>query len=915
MQTLWSRAAQAQSSCRCRICLHSVNALTRRTATIAPKRKVTVADLFTACYTTILGTATIIDARRKNERRQELDAELSRAKASLKQALSESPASSLDGKENGVLDEGISAPNHLQAYISRRAERERRHGLEARPNTPLNEGFAEDLPGSDWEESGIPNRKRYIINHLPVWNIPSWTGNEPDRSLLEELHSLYNITYPPFARQSWIQLDWSEIEASVIAEQEDFDFILREPRTSHHMTLTAKTVQNLVDKLLRQTGLYRAYAKYPNFGERRILKELEYLRRGPDFPSYQFASADSNYTMHTRGRLDESIRRVFKESKTSREAVAKICYNLLAAGVPPTIYTYNILIIWFNRIQRPDLAQVVVDSYLDQTVWPATDQTMLCLLNHYRGLSQREHMSEVAKKLKGREDGLHLAALYGGQSNVEHLTRYQKCALERAMLFPKGQRTNATFDHLIRGWLSHEELGTACKTFVSCLRHGSSIPLYTLHELFRSCLAAADSSCARKLVMGITQNFENFQQYLIEIIGSNTVAEIGELLRSLEQIINICWFPYSEAFGRGQTHHTHAIAATSLETIISRLGVLLETDGLTHTSSLASGSLDTDRSLLSRLKLAVASLNSSKLSRRTPTTSERAYARIAMLVSIDRRCHDLEERTQNLDAALKTVIIKLRTGYNVDPTSILLADGLVDGALDKQLCMRYAFSRLDVRDESLTIEDVASQIFRQIPNEHLVRQFETHEHWKRLGIPTLVAFFGVDSLPRPVYENDPRDAGPLYRQVRELLRPVRDSIRALVFSYLSTQEQKKAMFIHGGYYRIPLPALIKSLHLDLDGRLHRVLRDPYQIEDIQPGLESEELDSHNPSILSETEDSTRRASWVLENDPIQSWRKAGEQVGDTTLSLRDQESLKQVEDKMLRMRHSESSRLQTTASF
>ncbi|KAJ8107646.1 hypothetical protein ONZ43_g6671 [Nemania bipapillata] len=173
MQTLWSRAVQAQSSCRCRICLTPTNALIRRSASAAPlRRKVTVADIFTACYTTILGTAALIDARRKNERRQALDGELDRARASLKQLGVQEPWSSRGG-ENGDLDGGTLAPRKL----------------------------------------------------------PTWRERPPDNkeivSLLEELKSTHNLTSRPFAHRLWIQdqIDWADIEAAIVLEEEDATYV------------------------------------------------------------------------------------------------------------------------------------------------------------------------------------------------------------------------------------------------------------------------------------------------------------------------------------------------------------------------------------------------------------------------------------------------------------------------------------------------------------------------------------------------------------------------------------------------------------------------------------------------------------------------------------------------------------------
>src|SRR4051812_751514 len=74
MQVIWSRAAQVKSSCQCSSCLYSVVALTRRSTTVAVKRrKLTVGELFTACYSSILASAAIADAKAKDSRIRDWD--------------------------------------------------------------------------------------------------------------------------------------------------------------------------------------------------------------------------------------------------------------------------------------------------------------------------------------------------------------------------------------------------------------------------------------------------------------------------------------------------------------------------------------------------------------------------------------------------------------------------------------------------------------------------------------------------------------------------------------------------------------------------------------------------------------------------------------------------------------------------
>ncbi|TGJ87214.1 hypothetical protein E0Z10_g1510 [Xylaria hypoxylon] len=787
MQTLWSRAAQAQSSCCCRICQHSTNALTRRSTTAASRRRVTVADLFTACYTTILGTATIIDARRKNQRRQELDGELDRVRTSLKQFDVGGHHDSLDG-ENGVPGVGASAPRKIPAYITSRR------------------------------------------------------GIESVRPFLEELKSIYNISYPPLARQSWMQdqMSWANIEAAIATEEQNPKVKLWEPLSHQSLADSTAMVLDLVDELLRKTRRAHSEAQIPDHAEEGILRELEDLRRVHDVPSYQFPTADSRYSTHIRARLTRSIGRIFNQAGTLRETVGRICYNLLTVGVPPTIHTYNMLIAGFNRIQRPDLAQVVINSYLDKTTWPATDQTVICMLNHYRGPGGKEGFREVVQRMRGvKGDGLHLATI--GEDRDYHNR------LSWNLKYPKAKRTDVIFDHLIRGWLYHEEVEIACMTFVACLRSNGLLPVHTLQELFNGCLATVNFSNARKLLVGIDQNFENFKSYLLWIMENNKRA-VAQKTTSLHQIINICWLPFGEIFG--ETHQIYEAAATSLKLIISHLGAEL---AVQKAASRLPPSV--------HLEFAISNLDPANLSKITLGESETVYAKIAMLVSIQRRFDDLEERVQNLVAAFNATIISLKTGYNIEARGVLLSDYLYTRPGENQrIAMRRALSQIDVSNDSLTIKDIASQLFRRIPNQDLIRQLEGNDNWKRLSIPTLISFFGnnatLSRLSRPCKEEE--EFSQPYQQLKQQVDAANGSIRALIFTHLPNLRQKQVMYGYGGYYNVATRKLRSYLHVELKYRRLGVLQTTSEFQhnefttthdatSLLPQLEQEEAPSlHHP---------------------------------------------------------------------
>ncbi|KAI0099287.1 hypothetical protein GGR51DRAFT_535536 [Nemania sp. FL0031] len=784
MQTLWSRAALAQSSCRCRICSHSTNALIRRSTSASSRRRLTVADVFTACYTTILGTATIIDARRKNRRRQALDRELDRTRASLKQLAAASPPSSLDGQNSTSDGEKFSPPGWLSTRVDGRST------------------------------------------------------HEAVRPLLEELGSLYNMTYRPPAHVPWIQdqINWADIEASIVIEEQDPNAWRRGPRTHREMTDLTVTVVDLVDELLRRAQTHASHRPQdisPIIDDTKeaVLTELEYLRQENGYPGYMFPSNDPEYSARIRARLNGSIRRIFNQAVSSRETVGRIGYNLLTAGVPPTIHTYNTLIAGFNRIQRPDLAEAVIDSYLHRTKWPATIQTVICLLNHYRRPGGREGLREIVQRMRGAvDDGLHLSSNSG---------RTRKKA-----------RGDAAFDHLIRGWLYHEDVGIACMTFVACLRQGASIPISTSQELFRSFLATVNFQSARKLLIGIARNFDNFKWYLSYIVEDNAIAAVRELLHSLGRVIDIAWLPLGEIYG--QNYEKYAAATISLKSTISFLDAQLE---------------------------AISNTDTAPLSTRSPTTYQRAYTRVARIISIERRCTDLEEKTQYLAAALRAGIIYVKTGYDIDPRSVLLSDKFTSPAfLEQRLALRIALSHINVYDD-ITREDITSQLFQRIPNPDLIRQLEETGYCQKLDRRVLVSLFAPGAVSPIASEEE--IISDLYQQLEQQVQAAEDSIRALLFTLLSFRKQRQALHYYRGYYRIPLRSLAGYIRGSADNHWHKDIistssqyneHTTHGVLESLLQLESQQVTSLDHSVSVEPD----YLGTELIQGPTETWRSAGQ---------------------------------------
>ncbi|RYP68962.1 hypothetical protein DL771_006384 [Monosporascus sp. 5C6A] len=812
---MWSRATQVQSSCHCRLCSYAANTLVRRSTTAAPRRRVSPADVFTACYTTILGTATIIDAHRKDAKRKELDDKLEKAKAALSTVAIQEGTPSQRPEENGRATDSVS------------------------------------------------NRR----NKRPV---PRRRNEKCTSSLLQELASLCDITRSPSGRSSWMQdqLHWVKVEATIAAEENDPECLLREPKSAKQLEMTTDTVLRLVDGLLGQNRAHYSGSGRDGDGASRqltqveedVLRDLEEVRTGNYYPSYEHPTSNPERARSTRSLLSDSLRRIFNQASSSTEAVGRICYNLLTSSYPPTIHTYNALIAGFNRILRPDLAQVVIDSYIHQTAWPATQQTMICLLNHYRGKGDMGGLRDVIARMRGvRDTGLHFCIIPKDKVYSEDWLTWASahCASRKNAFVERAHRGSEVFDSIIRGWLHHGNVSAASMIFIACVRNGSWIPIQTLHHLFTACLAAVDHSTARQMVKGIIKHLQRFIILIDRTLRQSTAAMSLKIVDSLSKLIHICGLPLHSA--SDVVGDAYARSIERLQYLVSTTKIELELHTSARVCSKVLDNIESTGSLVTRLDAAIKIIDASHGDQK----AFQSYDTVARVLSIDKRYQHLERKGKALANQAKAIVIKMMTGLDFDPRYLLTAEHHEDPRQqDRRLALADALDRLQPDADQLTQSRIKAQLIQNVPNPHLARRLRLAGQWEHMCPNVLTSFYipGAVTFCRPDNSNYSRSI----REVEERLMDTEDFVRTLLFSYLGQERQKRLRYIYPNWYTMPLKPLV-------DYHLRRQRRAP-KTQTNKRGEQYVETETHNDNPLARptrvieglTEESRAHAQSVIE---------------------------------------------------
>ncbi|SPQ27527.1 7cf2c1b4-df04-4f5f-9f31-643a272651d6 [Thermothielavioides terrestris] len=407
-----------------------------------------------------------------------------------------------------------------------------------------------------------PLSRRLVLNYI--------CRLEPD--FLRVLETRRKLRYREVRRlRALLRLPWNttmpEIRKSTLARCEEVmtaedkggSILHREPRDKEEMAQVSKTINNLVDRLLAEAwwvSEIEAPGAHPALYSPDSVSTMIRLLRSDGYPSYTHPDADAKEAAKQRARLNEvNLQILLDWVPPFRERyVGKMCFNFLVCGVPPGIQNYNLLILGFSLLGESNLAQAVVDSFLESSLRP-TEATYLCLLHHYRLKQDLPGFIGILRRLFGYdprginlerltadspEQARSLRAWAAGRENVAVLER-GKTYVERALL------TQNVAEAVMEGLIDFELLREAAKLLAVCLHAGYSVSRDVLWRLFHACLTASDTEAAKIIIRGLLDNIDHATSMLL---GPKPIGH--SLVRQLRHLLNI-WQATSR-FDRSRTH-------------------------------------------------------------------------------------------------------------------------------------------------------------------------------------------------------------------------------------------------------------------------------------------------------------------------------------------------------------------------
>lgn len=396
MQTIWTRAAQSTCICKCAFC-RSTTALSRTTTSSALKRRITFRDIFTVFYSTVLTSAAVGDAYRKDVQRKEWERVIQAAKeevaaideqqhlriASLWHDFDESSESTPPTEETWLIENTWDKVFRSAANKSKERELLGCQGLVGPPLCTLRGMSIDEI--------------REILSDPAIIRLNSGTSDGNSDSAIGWRPSRLR----PYALKQVKRAEWSvrklayqfllSCEEDSLQRQVEAD----QPVSQSHSTSTTK--QMILDRISTCQRALEFIIRSPRD------PLLWFRMRSPKVPSY------NRQIDHDAASVNERLLKLFQTFEDSGTGIDTLLRSistlLLFTPNPPDVHCYNMLIIGLCQLQRMTDVHAVIESMRECSIRP--NAITLSAMLHYYTITQNEpDFYRLTREMDGEKGGL-----------------------------------------------------------------------------------------------------------------------------------------------------------------------------------------------------------------------------------------------------------------------------------------------------------------------------------------------------------------------------------------------------------------------------------------------------------------------------------------------------------------------------
>ncbi|KAL8647969.1 MAG: hypothetical protein Q9210_005248 [Variospora velana] len=511
MQGIWTRIAKFPCSRNGSACFSSAAVIARRSTAAPIRRRIARDDAFAVFFSTVVLASTVADGKRRSARQQECVREINHARSEL----------------NALKADQERRLSSLAPAIRPGSDSHHEEPIEASPQS------WQDL----FEWAGEETKERNALGFNNWRGVPLDVLKSAPRHQIEDFLDHHSYLIPIFAGavgpEAWETVTWPlHIKKIRTLEWANAKLTLKLMR---HVP-AAYSDRFLLDEseATEDVRSQLSISSSSDFRSRldHIQHQLDRLEDGrksdvfyrhfesPKLPKYSVNQADDP---SATDRLNAKLYALFASRPKTPDRITNllpnICAYLLASKSPPTIHTYNLLLLEFAGEQRNDLIPYVLRLII-RTHLRINEVTLVEALRYFLRTRQCSRFDQFVASMDGFRDGLGEAPpwldipdLLGSryrvrvmrrQANNEAIAEYfdytdlKRCDLTamkrhaKVKIYEKSRRNLEVYQILIEGALSFHGMSEAMRHYRTMISEGWSPNEEILLTILHGCVVNGD---------------------------------------------------------------------------------------------------------------------------------------------------------------------------------------------------------------------------------------------------------------------------------------------------------------------------------------------------------------------------------------------------------------------------------------
>ncbi|PHH61513.1 hypothetical protein CDD81_304 [Ophiocordyceps australis] len=308
--------------------------------------------------------------------------------------------------------------------------------------------------------------------------------------------------------------NFEDLELAVEQDQNDHSYSPREPKTSSQLVRDSQACVKLATKLLHrasQVSMKQDSAQdAPSFYEAQVICE-----ESP--PVFAFRSLNPERAKMESMELNQGLRPIVESTKLGlMEKIGRVCFNLVVSRHAPDIYTYNTLIVAFDKCRLSFFSDAIIWSFFNERLLRPSKLTFCAILNHFRVVGNRTGFLYALSCISGVDSRT------GGKWRRRHFEDVEQYPLLVNWALDTTERTFtgdwfwqhiplhiSAVEHIISGLLDFEHFYLAATLFNTCGQSGIRLDQGVIRRLFDECIDSLDFGASLTLIRGLVSRQNN----------------------------------------------------------------------------------------------------------------------------------------------------------------------------------------------------------------------------------------------------------------------------------------------------------------------------------------------------------------------------------------------------------------------